>query len=234
MPDDLPSDKERLARAISRPASMTEIAIVLGIPSALSLVSAFRINGQPEGAPAVTDLNALLSVGLQVILAAFLLFYLRRRNWRPMEIAGEPEPRDILLGVAVWIAVITAFYFVLLLLTVLDRAFMSTIQRPLSGHISPPAILAVAVIDPVFEEFLWLGYTIPAVANRAGLRIAFVVSVFFRVLAHAYQGKLALIAILPVALVLTWYFVRTGRLWPVIVAHIVQDAIALSVLRAPS
>ena len=64
--------------------------------------------------------------------------------------------------------------------------------------------------------------------------IAFVVSVFFRVLAHAYQGKLALIAILPVALVLTWYFVRTGRLWPVIVAHIVQDAIALSVLRAPS
>jgi membrane protease YdiL (CAAX protease family) len=29
---------------------------------------------------------------------------------------------------------------------------------------------------------------------------------------------------------LTFYFVRTGRLWPVIVAHIIQDSIALSLL----
>jgi membrane protease YdiL (CAAX protease family) len=34
---------------------------------------------------------------------------------------------------------------------------------------------------------------------------------------------------LPVAVVLTFYFVRTGRLWPVIVAHIVQDALALTI-----
>ncbi len=71
----------------------------------------------------------------------------------------------------------------------------------------------------------------PALANLFGIRAAFVGSVLLRVAAHAYQGALGLIAILPVAVVLTLYFVRTGRLWPVIVAHVIQDAIALSLLK---
>jgi hypothetical protein len=32
------------------------------------------------------------------------------------------------------------------------------------------------------------------------------------------------------ALLLTWYFVKTGRLWPVIAAHVIVDAIGLSAL----
>ena len=232
--EDTPSNKERLARAIDRPASIAEIAIVLGVPSALSIVSAFRLSGRPQSTPAISDLNALLSVALQVVLAALLLVYLRRRNWRPMEIAGAPEPRDILRGLGLWIALIGGFYVTLTLLYALDPALLNTMRRPLTGSVSPAVIVAIAVIDPIFEEFLWLGYAIPAIANRAGVGVAFAMSVFFRVLAHTYQGRLALIAILPVALVLTWYFVRTGRLWPVVVAHIFQDAIALSVLKAPS
>jgi membrane protease YdiL (CAAX protease family) len=56
--------------------------------------------------------------------------------------------------------------------------------------------------------------------------------VALRVLVHLYQGRLALIAILPLGVVFTWYYVRTKRLWPVVVAHVVVDALALSSLMA--
>jgi uncharacterized protein len=227
-----PSGAARLADAVRRPASLSEIAIVLGIPVALSLISAVQLGDRPDGVPAVNDVNALLSVALQVALAAVLMVYLRRRGWRPLEIAGPPGPRDLVRGLGLWLALIAGFYLSLTLLYAVDPNFVTTIRKPLSGHVSPGVVVAVAVIDPVFEEFLWLGYAIPAIANRAGVAAAFGISVFFRVAAHLYQGRLALIAILPVGLVLTWYFVRTGRLWPVIVAHVIQDAIALSVLQA--
>ena len=55
-----------------------------------------------------------------------------------------------------------------------------------------------------------------------------------RVSVHLYQGPLlAFVAILPLAIVMTWYYARTGRIWPVIVAHVITDAIGLGSLTIP-
>jgi len=62
---------------------------------------------------------------------------------------------------------------------------------------------------------------------RFGPSVALWASVMLRVLVHAYQGPLAVVGILPLGLVFTCYFARSKRLWPVIVAHIIQDTIGL-------
>ena len=66
--------------------------------------------------------------------------------------------------------------------------------------------------------------------RRYGDLVAGSISAALRVLAHVYQGPLALVTVLPVAVLFTLYYARTRRLWPVIVAHAFQDTLALSLL----
>ncbi len=222
--------RARLEQAMRRPAGTGEIALVLGPPIILSIASAIGWHLRRPGPIPFNDRNVLVSLGIQVVIAACLLPFLWRRRWRPLEVAGHPEPLDFLRGLGVWLALVGFFYLTLLVLNIVAPNFVAPLRgRPFTGALSPPAIVAAAVVDPVFEEFLLLGYAIPALGNRFGIRIASMASVTIRVAAHAYQGRLAFIAILPVALVLTFYFVRTGRLWPVIVAHVIQDALALTI-----
>ena len=233
MTDDDKRARARLDRAIQRPASNREIALVLGVPIALSLASSIRIGLRGRETAVFTDRNLLLSLALQVIIAGLLLAYLARRQWRPLDVAGAPELEDLGRGLALWLGLIGIFYLAVLALYVIAPAAVAVLRtRAPTGVISAPVVVAGAVLDPIFEEFLWLGYAIPALGNRFGLRTACVVSVVLRVAAHAYQGRLALLTILPVAVLMTFYFVKSGRLWPIIVAHIIQDAIALSFLKA--
>ena len=218
---------------MQRPASNREIALVLGVPFALSLASSIRIGLRGRETAVFTDRNLLLSLALQVIIAGSLLVYLSRRDWRPLDVAGPPELEDLGRGLALWLGLIGIFYLAVLALYAIAPAAVAILRtRAPTGAISAPVVVAGAVLDPIFEEFLWLGYAIPALGNRFGIRTACVVSVVLRVAAHAYQGRLALLTILPVAVLMTFYFVKSGRLWPIIVAHIIQDAIALSFLKA--
>ncbi len=93
---------------------------------------------------------------------------------------------------------------------------------------SVPALVAVTVLNALFEEFLWLGYAVPALASRLGLEAACVVSIGLRTSIHLYQGAMAFVGILPMAVIVTLYFARTRRLWPVVVAHVVIDAVGLA------
>jgi membrane protease YdiL (CAAX protease family) len=222
-----------LSEAMLRRARKREIALVLGVPTALFLTSSISWQMRRPGTGGVlfTDARILVTLLIEAVIAALMLVYLRRQGWKPMEVAGPPEPQDVLRGLGLWFAVITAYAVVFVGLHFLVPDFVKPLEKPqFTGSISPPVILAAALINPLFEEFLWLGYAIPALGNRFGLRTAVVVSVLLRVLVHVYQGRMALIAILPLGAVLTWYYVRTKRLWPVVVAHVVVDALALSSL----
>ena len=223
--------RTRLLDAMRRPASNREIGIVLGIPIALSLASAILWHLRSPGAVIFSNPNVVLSLAIQVAIAGCMLPYLYRRHWKPLEIAGVPDVRDVARGLGLWLGVIGFFYMTMIALYLAAPGLIWSLRShpPFSGSLAAPVIVAAAILDPVFEEFLLLGYAVPALGNRFGIKTAAVTSVVVRVAAHAYQGRLAFIAILPVALILTFYFVRTGRLWPVIVAHIVQDALALTI-----
>ncbi len=213
-----------------RPASTFEIALVLGPPIALSIASAILWHLQRSGPIPFNDRNVLVSLTFQVVITGCLLPYLFRKKWKPLEVAGAPEVGDFVAGLGLWLGLLAFVYGTVLALYIVAPGFVAPMRaRPFTGSLSPLVIAAAAILDPIFEEFLLLGYAVPALGNRLGIKMAAIASITLRVAAHAYQGRLAFIAILPVAVILTWYYVRTGRLWPVIVAHMVQDALALSI-----
>lgn len=179
----------------------------------------------------VSDARLRATIALELVLAFFILPYLRKQGWHPRAIAGSPEPFDLVRGFGVFLGAYLAIALVYIILYFAAPATAVALRIPrITGTISPLTVMITAIINPVFEEFLWIGYAIPALGARYGLRIAIGASIALRVAVHAYQGGLALVSILPVALVFTWYFIRTGRLWPLIVAHVLADALALAFL----
>jgi membrane protease YdiL (CAAX protease family) len=96
-----------------------------------------------------------------------------------------------------------------------------------SGAPAWPVILLVAVLNPIYEEALWLGYAVTGPGRRR-IGPAILLSVGVRVVVHAYQGPAALFAIAPLGLWYFRYYWRTQRLWPIILAHGLQDLVSLA------
>jgi membrane protease YdiL (CAAX protease family) len=68
---------------------------------------------------------------------------------------------------------------------------------------------------------------VAALKERADVSTAVTISTAIRLLYHLYQGPIAFVGIVPFGFVLAWWYARTGRLWPVIVAHALADFVAL-------
>jgi membrane protease YdiL (CAAX protease family) len=204
---------------------------VLGIPAAFFLAVSFAWLVSTGGIVRVTDARLRTTIAVELVLALIILPYARKQGWHPQAIAGSPKPFDLVRGFGVLVGAYLAISLVYLILYFAIPAVALDLRTPrITGTISPTSVMITAIINPVFEEFLWIGYAIPALGARYGLRVAIAASIALRVAVHAYQGALALVTILPVALVFTWYFIRTGRLWPLIVAHSLADAIGLAFL----
>jgi len=64
---------------------------------------------------------------------------------------------------------------------------------------------------------------------QAGPGVAVAISLLVRLSFHTYQGAVGLLAIGLLGLVLSIFYLRTQRLWPVLIAHGVLDFIALAI-----
>lgn len=212
-------------------ASAWEAVIVLGLPVSFFLgrqIWRLVTGGGVALRPAFTDSRLLLTLGIELMLAAVLLTWLSRRGWRLLAQTGRPTLGDVARGIALWSALFIVGQVVRMGLYLIALNVLSATQAaPLSGALSWWTIGAALLINPVFEEVLFLGYAIPILERVGGLRLAVIVSVTLRVLVHWNQGAHALISVLPFALLFTAYFIRTRRVWPVVVGHIINNAFGL-------
>ena len=103
---------------------------------------------------------------------------------------------------------------------------MSSVQVIAPGMGIPVAIV-VAVINPVFEEIFVAGYLITALRAKRSPLFALNVSIAIRLLYHIYQGPLGVIVTVPMGLIFASWYVQRGRLWPLIVAHVLLDLVGL-------
>jgi membrane protease YdiL (CAAX protease family) len=205
----------------------------LGIPTALFLAVSLAWLVRTGGIIRISDARLGATIGVELMVALVMVPYLRKHGWRPEAIAGSPTPFDLVRGFGVFLAAYLATVLVFVTLHfAAPEAAAALHDHRITGTVSPFTVITTAIINPVFEEFLWIGYAIPAVGARYGLHIAIAASIVLRVAVHAYQGSLAFVTILPIGLVFTWYFIRTGRLWPLIVAHVLADGLALVLLPA--
>jgi membrane protease YdiL (CAAX protease family) len=172
-------------------------------------------------------------VGLVIYEAIVLLVlgsFLRTRSWTLERIGLKPTLRATLQGLALVLLV----YLINLAVWVLassvwpDAAEAARmVERLFEGSRSLGPVLAVSIVNPVFEEVFVCAYIVTALKERRGVAFAVNVSTAVRVTYHLYQGAAGVISVVPVGLLFAYYYARNGKLWPLIVAHGVLDFMAL-------
>jgi membrane protease YdiL (CAAX protease family) len=173
------------------------------------------------------QLNSLVAHELVVLLV--LGAFLRMRGWTAEKLGISADLRDTLIGVGL-----------------MGLAFGATkVMELLTGHFAPErleaalrfeqiagplnflTVAAVSIVNPIFEELFVCAYVISALKEKRGAAFAMNVSIGLRVTYHLYTGVVGVLLIAPVALLFSYWYVRSGRLWPLIVAHGLLDFIAL-------
>jgi membrane protease YdiL (CAAX protease family) len=216
------------------PERVAAIALLIPVLLMVGLPGLTGVNG--SSAPIeLTDARLARAFGVELVLTATLGLWLWRQGWRPHRSDTRPFVlRDLARGMGLWVAAILSVglwaaicrIFLPKLITIAD-------QTQILGAARPWITVPFSVFNAVFEELLWLAVGLGAF-RRLGLVWAGAISVGLRVFAHAYQGPLALVTIIPIGIVFTAYYIRTRRLWPVVIALAFQDILAFEVLRRMS
>jgi CAAX protease family protein len=100
-------------------------------------------------------------------------------------------------------------------------------QAFVTPGLSVALVLAVSIVNAIYEELFVCGYVVTALRERQGFWTAVNVSIAIRLLYHLYQGPIGVISIIPLGFVFTYWYGRKGRLWPLIVAHAIFDFVGL-------
>jgi uncharacterized protein len=190
-----------------------------------------RFGGARSAATAFTDRHLINVLVYESILTALLVPWLLRRGWSPRQVAGKLTAADVLRGAGLWIA---AWLAVSVVWTVISVILPASAQAFAGGRqftgvpATATVVILVSVFNPIFEEFLWLGYAVSRLAPRIGWPLASALSLVLRTAVHGYQGPWALIGVFVIGLTFTAYYARTRRLWPIIFAHVLFDGIGLA------
>lgn len=196
-----------------------------GLPIFTSILSI----GQPRGAAVFSDGALFVTIFFEILVAAFLVWFLRIREWTLEKVGLHVDWRGTLWGVAL----LAGCYGLIVLLQLaaqflpIDMNAMAR-QVPISnGKLSMEVVFVASVVNGTFEELFVAGYAITALQQVRGMWTAINVSTAIRVLYHLYQGPIAFLTIVPMGLLFGYVYARTGRLWPLIVAHVLLDLVGL-------
>lgn len=165
----------------------------------------------------------------EVVQSLFLVWFLKVRGWTLEKIGLQVSGRGtlvgmVLLGILVLNNVLVDF---LVQFLPIDMR-MAILQYPTpAADLSKQLILTVSVVNGIFEEVFVVGYVVAALMPVRGPWTAINVSTGIRLLYHLYLGPVAFLLIVPMGLLFAWMFARTRALWPLIVAHILMDVVAL-------
>lgn len=198
----------------------TVMLVAFGMFVMSSLTTAF--DGGPSS-PLTND--ALLDlVVYEAVLLAMLGIFLSLRGWRPSDVGLSPTLKDTAIGGII----VLADYLVYIVAWSIYSQFASLGSNlPISADLQASNVVLLSLVNGFFEELFVCGYLINAVKKRRSVVFAINVSVAIRLAYHLYQGPIAVPSIVPMGLIFAYWFAKTGRLWPLVVAHALMDFLAL-------
>ena len=218
-----------IRRWISELSPRTEFVFVVvgafGYFSLGSLLAALF----PGPTPPITQAHLTFLLVFESITLIVLGGFLYLRGWSTRKVGLEVTARDCLVGIGLALAAYVAYVLIWWLVVAVGmRPSYRGNYRELASHgLILPTVIAVAILNPIYEESFLCGYVV-TFAKQANRTVTGVnISVAIRLLYHLYQGGMGVIGIIPTGLIFAWWYARTGRLWPVFVAHALFDAIGL-------
>jgi uncharacterized protein len=166
----------------------------------------------------------------QVSVAPVIIYILWERGWRWRDFSVQVTPRGVLQGFGLGIAAFALSKAGFLLTSSVATASVAPAAAlaPMApGVFAMGGMLFATIVKAVFEEVLVCGYVVQSLRGKFGIALAVNASIALRMSFHLYQGPGAFLSFALFGLIFTFFYIRTGRLWPLIVAHALLEAIAL-------
>lgn len=187
----------------------------------------------PVMAPRDSNSRFLDLALFEITVFAVLWGFLHLRGWSFSRMGLSLDALDALKGFGLAIVALVAYQSLGLVAAMIAPQWLEhaviTANFPKPG-LSIPTAVAVSLVNPIYEEVFVAGYLISALKGKRSNWFAINLSLAIRLLYHLYQGPIAIFAILPVGLIFGWWYVRTGKLLPLIAGHGLLDLLSLAAL----
>ena len=120
----------------------------------------------------------------------------------------------------------TFFYVLVVQQAGLDWLAPPPLPATLSGEEAIlPAFLVLSVVGPLAEEAFFRGFVFTGLACKWGVPVGALVSAMLFAALHGQLGLL--VPAFAAGLLFVWAFRKSGSLWPAVLAHTVQNTLAL-------
>lgn len=218
-----------MRRYLQALSPQVEFAVVIAVAFGYFIFASLAWVFAPAPAGIVSDAQLGALLGYELALLAVLLPFLHVRGWTLARVGFRFDLWDpavaLALAVAGYVVFITLFWTIAGIWPQAAQAMRGS--GGASPSVSLSAVIAVSLLNPVFEEIFVCGYVVSALKERPDPWTGIHVSVAIRLLYHLYQGAISTIGIVPIGLIFAIWYARTGRLWPVIIAHVLWDFVGL-------
>jgi membrane protease YdiL (CAAX protease family) len=184
--------------------------------------------GDPGSTGSYSGDHLISVVAYELPIGAAVLAFLYLRGWSLKRLGIHISATETLVGFGLALFAELACYVPLL---VFALAFPEAIKAMSAAQATPggfglATVIIASTVNGIFEETFVCGYVVTVLKERSNVSTAVTMSVAIRLLYHLYQGPIAFFGIIPFGVVVGWWYARTGRLWPVMVAHGPGDFIA--------
>ncbi len=214
-------DKQRPA------ATPVDLAVITAICFGLFIFSSIQavMQGLPEHHVNDSQLGGLIALECATTLVA--LIYLRARGHDLRSLLPAATLPGVVIG--------GGLYLLTLLLALPAESLLAAVvpalrETPNALHptgVSPLMILAVSLVNGLYEEAFLLGFLQAGLA-RADTHFGVGMVLLIRLSYHLYQGPGGALFVIIFGAVVGYYYLRTGKLWPAVVAHMIGDVVGLT------
>jgi uncharacterized protein len=219
-----------LEALLRRMAPWSEFVLVTGLAFGPFIASSLRVAlGAPtSGAFSAAALQYLLVY--EVAMLALIGLILAARGRTLAWITPRPSWRDPAYAAALALTAYLSYWLAWQLAAHLVD-MQGAAQRAVKifhNQADWATIVLQSLVNGFFEEALVAGYVISFLKEKRGFWFAVNVSAGIRLSYHLYQGPIGVAGLVPLGLIFGAWYAKTGRLWPLVIAHVAMDIVGLA------
>lgn len=211
------------SKDLSAPPLLEVLAIVIICFGWFMLASFGVVSADYQGAP-FSDSTFIVMIVTELILGAVALLVLRARGYVIQELFPTPTLWGCLVGIALYVAAIMACSLVTAPFGTAAYQAQPIHDMVAQARPSLKVLIALGMVNGLYEEMFLLGYLVRGLARKDS-SMALGVSLLVRLLYHLYQGPIGALSVVVIGFVFGLFYLRTGRLWPVVFAHTIADIV---------
>jgi len=211
---------------------VAEIGVMIAVGVLPDLAGALYAH-QAVGAPTLLSTGHLVRIVLRSTSVCAVLLYIMWRTGEGANAFGLVKPRiglDLGIGVGVAVVALVASFVVTGVAHSFREVWRSASQvMPSRAGLGPVGLLlSVRVLNSFAEELALWGFLSTRIRRLSGsAALAVLAPALLFASYHVYQSSTAVVAILVTGLIHGTCFRITGRLWPLVVAHTLENLFAM-------